>query len=577
LAAPYRTVGKAAAVAKPGDVVYIRGGTYRETVRPANSGLPGKRITFRSYPGERATISGTDVVTGWRSAGGSSYDAAMPWTLGAGNDQVFVDGRMVFEARWPSTPSLDVMKPIEAIVDSAAVTVAGPASGPVTGGTSTAVLKDAAFQFPAGTWDGAMIHFLPGEGWFAQSGTVLSSKPGELTIRYQQMSSLEKPGAGTRYFLLGKRAGFDANGEFYRDPGTRRLALRTPGGDDPAKHTVEVKRRAHAFDLRGRSNVDVMFLNLFAAAMATDKDTDYVSYTGLNARYPTHFTTVRSYERGNGTGQGLNLVGDYGSISYCSVEYSAGDGIGVHGIANRVEHNTVRYADYNGSAEAGINASWAWDTVVRRNKVFDVGREGIKTSFGLRQTITHNVVERFGRLTTDVGGIYTWGTDSGGTTIAYNRVSRGHGTGRGGHVGIYLDNDSRKHSVHHNLVFDVDVGIRMNPTSYDNKIFNNTLLASRYGLATYGSKAMPGCVFYNNVFDRPVMWGSGAVQADNLVLPASYAFPMFAASSTGNYTLAPGSPGIDTGRIIVGVTDGYVGAKPDKGAYEHGVAAWVAG
>src|SRR5688572_1043280 len=39
--APFRTIQQAANVAQPGDTVLVRGGTYRETVRPARSGNSG--------------------------------------------------------------------------------------------------------------------------------------------------------------------------------------------------------------------------------------------------------------------------------------------------------------------------------------------------------------------------------------------------------------------------------------------------------------------------------------------------------------------------------------------------------
>jgi len=45
--------------------------------------------------------------------------------------------------------------------------------------------------------------------------------------------------------------------------------------------------------------------------------------------------------------------------------------------------------------------------------------------------------------------------------------------------------------------------------------------------------------------------------------------PGFADAASGNYTLTPGSDLIDAGLAIPGINDGYVGAAPDIGAYEH--------
>ncbi len=55
LAQPFQTIQKAADVVQPGDVVYVRAGTYAEfAVR--TSGSPGSPITFRNYSGETVTV-----------------------------------------------------------------------------------------------------------------------------------------------------------------------------------------------------------------------------------------------------------------------------------------------------------------------------------------------------------------------------------------------------------------------------------------------------------------------------------------------------------------------------------------
>ena len=39
----FRTIQRAANLARPGDTVFVRAGTYRETVRPANNGTAAIR------------------------------------------------------------------------------------------------------------------------------------------------------------------------------------------------------------------------------------------------------------------------------------------------------------------------------------------------------------------------------------------------------------------------------------------------------------------------------------------------------------------------------------------------------
>ena len=111
LALPFKTIQHAANIAQPGDTVFIRGGTYRETVTPARSGTVSAPITYRPYNSESVTISGADIVNGWLNSSGSIFQtSSMPWDLGEGNNQIFVDGRMMNEARWPNTSS-DLLYP----------------------------------------------------------------------------------------------------------------------------------------------------------------------------------------------------------------------------------------------------------------------------------------------------------------------------------------------------------------------------------------------------------------------------------------------------------------------------------
>lgn len=55
---PWRTIDKANRSLYPGDIVYLRQGTYRETIKPQRSGTAGNYITYTSYPNEEATIDG---------------------------------------------------------------------------------------------------------------------------------------------------------------------------------------------------------------------------------------------------------------------------------------------------------------------------------------------------------------------------------------------------------------------------------------------------------------------------------------------------------------------------------------
>lgn len=59
-AVPLASLSKACALAQPGETVILRGGVYRQSLRPARSG-----VTFRAMPGEQVVISDADVLDGW--------------------------------------------------------------------------------------------------------------------------------------------------------------------------------------------------------------------------------------------------------------------------------------------------------------------------------------------------------------------------------------------------------------------------------------------------------------------------------------------------------------------------------
>jgi PKD repeat protein len=88
--APFCSIGSAAAVAAPGDVVNVARGVYREQVSPPASGADGLPIIYRGARG--AKILGTDDLSGaarWTLAGGTTW--VTPYDPDTNPAQVFVD------------------------------------------------------------------------------------------------------------------------------------------------------------------------------------------------------------------------------------------------------------------------------------------------------------------------------------------------------------------------------------------------------------------------------------------------------------------------------------------------------
>ena len=71
--APFETLQHAINQLTAGDILYVREGTYRETITIDEDGSSGNLITIQNYNNEVVTIDGTSDITGtWSTYGGVS-------------------------------------------------------------------------------------------------------------------------------------------------------------------------------------------------------------------------------------------------------------------------------------------------------------------------------------------------------------------------------------------------------------------------------------------------------------------------------------------------------------------------
>ena len=251
---PMLTIQQAVNSAMPGDMILVRGGTYRETITTPRSGTAASRITIQNYNNELVTVSGTDVITGtWTSVGNEVYRAPMSWNYQFENqrdntynsNQVFHNGQMIELARWPNQVSSDVVMPTLAYADS----VTFSKSNPNLTSNDLTTFHEASSTDNPNRWVGAKIWVnlartdMDGHG---QTGTVVSATNGSITVSGIDTRGGNQPwgvGPDTEFYLFqptvsalnatgGIAAGLD-RGEWFLDTANQQLYVRTPTGAAP--------------------------------------------------------------------------------------------------------------------------------------------------------------------------------------------------------------------------------------------------------------------------------------------------------------------------------------------------------
>jgi hypothetical protein len=215
--------------------------------------------------------------------------------------------------------------------------------------------------------------------------------------------------------------------------------------------------------------------------------------------------------------------------------------------------------------------------VVSHCSLFRAGRDTIQHHGSKRIRIEYCDVYHTNMLNNDSGALYCWGTDGEGGTIAYNWVHDNLGDST---VGIYLDNFSKNFAVHHNVVWNcTGSGIRLNSDAVNHLVCNNTIQQVREPFGTYCyanyTPTMQGTRILNNLVNAAIhpRNPSEFVQGD-LGPELHHSAP--GATDRDGFPAA-GSAAVDAGVVVEGLTDGFLGAAPDLGAYEFGGERWVAG
>ena len=545
---PFRTLAKAAGAMKAGDTCLVREGVYRETLTLYCSG-----VTVQNYRDEIAVISGADLVTGWRSEGGAVYSAEMGWDLDDQN-QLFADGLMLTEARWPNNTGT-LLQPVRATVAS---------------GTANTITDP---NLPGGddSWKGALLACAGGSAWQTWAAKVVGydARTKTLTFNPPQPDKWYSPTKGNAYALMGVRNALDAEGEWWADHAAKRLYLWAPGGKDPNSLRIEAKRRAQAIVLSGCSNVRIIGLQFRVGGILTDEKSSDILLKGLKGEYLGH-----SYKKDISATGSVVVHGRGIEVNSCEFAWSSGSLVHVRGDEHRIINCYIHDGDYAGMWGAALVLAGR-RLVVSHNTVRDSGRDIISTGGLTESIVEYNDLSHAGWLTRDLGMTYGCNTDFQNTVFRYNLVHDNMAKACG--AGIYFDHLSINAIVYRNVFWNIpNDPVRFNNPGYFDLAFNNTTWHSGWQSKRIGSfdhsnrNDLFGTRFYNNIVNVPFKLPAHVFMAGNVISED----PGFVNPADLRFDLKADSAAIGAGIPIAGVTEG---ARPDAGALQHGQPMWNVG
>ncbi len=592
---PFATIQKAASVAVAGDVINIRSGTYRETIVPANSGT-----IYQPDQGANVIISGLNEAgnSGWAVHSGNIYKKTITLPVNGYNrnitnnttlaaNQVFKDGAMQFEARWPKVNS------VNDLLDKSKLR-----SRVSTSNWQGNTLTDNGLPNIPGGWAGGKIYII---GWFLAHTTNITSHSGT-TIGFN--SGL---GGDLRflqyYYVTGKLGALTQAKEWHYESGT--LYFWQEGGGPPTG--VEYKARNWGFDLRGKSNVTVRGLQFFGCdPINGDINSANTVVDGIKAKYLNHVVISEGsplqYFNANQTG--IKLIGPNSTIRNSELQYAGANAIHL-GANGRAENNLIQDINYEGNYGAGvIPYGTTGGQIIKGNTMRRMGRAcidmgGIKNGSHLNMNIELNDLYDYGMISADGGAIYgSVFTRLNGTVIHHNWIHdcravitpyAPHDVGI--NAAIYQDQTSGPTTIHHNVFWNnyqtdftnqpAGEGQNAGPTLLYNNTFATTgqpdhpWARSYVTFNTVTLDVQRNNIYRDDVFFNWILSFSAGNFANCLTNTQN---PSFVGSGGGglNYRLNGNSMAINAGMPLAGITDGSVGA-PDIGAYEYGAPAWVPG
>ncbi|MDQ0897885.1 OmpL47-type beta-barrel domain-containing protein [Paenibacillus sp. V4I7] len=589
--AAFKTIQKAANVAVSGDKVKIMAGVYRETVIPKSDG-----VTFQNYNGDKVTLSGGDLVTGWTptATNAAIYSAPMGWDYnnGYGNIVYYTDASgnttSLSPARWPNIPDSKMFDKTKY-----AKYTSNPSSPVATNGGANlqfnSVAVSSSYTVPstiANDLQGALLVSSVNNGFVVYTGKITGNTGNTLQVEWPYTASGYYPQSGNPGFGFYITNSYNAlihdvanpvsgvpTAVWYKDVANKNLYVSVPGGADPNTGTIEAKSREYVFDLSSRTGITISGINIRSAGINFANSS---SNTFKGATIEMVDSTNQPFAANTTLGgfvSGFTLDGDHNTVRDCEIKNMYGFGIIVKGHDNNVINNDIHDFNRYGLYADGINVN-GYNHLISHNSVYNGGRAAIG-GFFTSSIFQYNDIHDCMKISYDGGVFYVSNSDFGSSEIHHNTVHDTAGEG------IYFDNVSFNAAVYNNIVYNVSVGFLINTPNERMILLNNTVYNCPTSLSSWGAAydgtgsfgtTVVGNIFAANTYNSQTSGGS--FEQFNTIGTSSALAPMFVNAAGNNFALK--NPNDYRSVVLPGVTDGFTSTYPVMGAIQPGVT-WKAG
>jgi len=581
ITSPFATFNKVVSVMNAGDTCIIRAGVYEEELVINKSGSDGNYLTFKAAAGEAVEIKSTSVINGWQLHTGNIYKTTVNMSIASRFRAVYHNGNYMDLARWPNN------------LDNNRWTID---CTPVTGGNGSHFLVN---NVPDIDWTGGYVYYLGSHSGTSWTREITASTTNRVDYTEVNISkwpfvmhnpSFKRNIPGNYHgqlFLFNKLEALDAPREWFFDEATNILYLQTQDGNIPAINSVEYAVRKYTAELKG-DYIKLDGITFSGGSVKIYNKADNNQMLNCKVLHGSEGHDNLSNRSAQVAEAAIEVLGDNTLIKGCEINHSSVSGIYLPGWAASnciVEGNTVSNTDYLGIHASPIRTNGK-NIKILKNRVFNTGRDGMYVA-GSNCEVAYNDVSGSQKINSDSGVFYTVGNANlknteihhnwlhDATAPAYSHNSRNSAKA----AGIYLDNNSKGYTVHHNVVWNVSwVGYVVNWNNTNLDFYHNTIWNASGAMVSWvNGYPQSDNKIYNN-YSSTGTWfeGNGASEFEIKDSPIFNTSP-FEDVDNQNFMPTVASALVDQGPVIPGFEKSFIGSAADIGAYERGGVAWTAG